>query len=242
MKNACRIVSVVLAGFSMAGGVCADLLAGWEVTGVDAADLTGGAPYLWAATDGEPSGIQAWLSLGSGVNPSTSANQYGFKVSIGDTQSTLAGAIAAHHYIEINLVAEAGYELDLLSLTINGESSGVGADNIAVLSSVDGYADGLDLAQLSELQDVTGGWDTDESGWGGPFSFSGNTNYQGLSAASFRIYGWNTSSGSGVSYLRNLSGNDVEVTGTLRAVPEPTVIAFIGFAGIGALISRRFWA
>jgi hypothetical protein len=225
----------------MVGEGNADLLAGWEIENVVVDDVSAGAPYVWAATASDTAHVQAWLSLGAGVNPSTTASQYGFKVGGDDAQTSLAGAIAANHYMEISLVAEAGYELDLMSLEMNGESTGSGADNIALLSSIDGYADGSEIAQLSGLQTAgTGGWDTDASGWGAPFDFSGDAGYQGISAVSFRIYGWNTSSGSGVSYLRSLSGNDVEVTGATQAVPEPAVIGLICFAGTAALISRRF--
>jgi hypothetical protein len=172
-------------------------------------------PYAFAATSNETGNVTARLTLGDGVNPSTSPNQYGFKVSLGDTQTSLSGAIADHHYIEIFLVVSDGYELNLSSMEIAGETSpGTGCTNMALMSSLDGYDAGNEIASVNHANQ-TGGFDTDVSGFGAPIDLSG-VQYQHLTGTNtFRLYGWNSVSGAGVNYIRNLSGNDLVVNGTV---------------------------
>ncbi len=217
----------------------ADVLTAWDLAGVDAADLPAGAPYEFAATTRHVSGsVDGALMLGGGVNPSTTAGQYGFKVSSADEQITLAGAIAENHYIQFTLIADEGFCFNLSSLEMKGESSSTGSDNVALMSDVDGFVSGNEIATLGERQGVTGGWDTDASGWGSPIDLS-DSQYQKRTAITFRIYGWNTTSGSGVTALRNLSGDDLIISGTLEAIPEPAVITFISIAGLGTIFVRR---
>ncbi|VGO12134.1 hypothetical protein PDESU_00685 [Pontiella desulfatans] len=230
---------VLLVLLPMAG--VADQLVAWNVDGIDVeAGLIPGDSYGLGATTPHVSGkISGMLSLGGGVNPSTTAGQYGFKVSEANEQTTLSGAIAENHYIQFTLVADSGYRFDLFSIDLNGESTGSGCDNVAILSSVDGFSDADAMMELANRQGVTGGFDTDGSGWGSPIDLTAS-GYQDLSTVTFRIYGWNSTSGSGVTYIRNLSGDDLVVNGTLKAIPEPAVMGFIGLVGIGALVARRF--
>jgi hypothetical protein len=227
------LILLPLTGFS-------DVLAAWDVLGVDVADLPSGAPYGFGSTTSHSSGkATGELTLGAGVNPTTSADQYGFKVSAADEQTTFAGAVDNNHFIQFTLEADVGYRFDLTSIELNGESSGTGADSIALTSDIDGFSSGSEIATLSGRQGITGGWDTDASGWGAPIDLSG-VQYQNQTSVTFRLYGWNSSSGSGITYIRNLSGDDLVVNGTVEAIPEPAVMGFISLVGIGALITKRF--
>ena len=217
-------------------------LISWDVSTIEL-DVGYSAPYTVAGTaaanvDGGN------LTLGSGVNPTTSAAQYGFKVGGGNEQTTLAGAISNNHYIQFTVTAATGYILNLSSLDFNGETSGTGSDDIAVLTSVDGFTSGNQIASLTGRHVVaTGDFDTDASGFGSVISLSASK-YQNLSSITFRIYGWNTTSGSGTTYIRNLGGTDADLTinGTtaVSAVPEPSTYALIfGAATLGFVIYRR---
>ncbi len=218
----------------------ADLLAGWDVNGVDVSGGSGiddaAFPYTKNATELGVNISGGALALGFD-GPSSTANTYGFRFLAGTHQTSLGDAIVSSHYIEFTVAASAGYQFDLASIEMNGESGDSGPDNIALMSDVDGFLAGNEIASLTGLQGVTGGWDTDASGWGAPIDLSGSQ-YQGLAAVTFRIYGWN-SSGATSSGIRNLSGNDLVVNGTVKAIPEPAVIALISMFGVGVLITRR---
>ncbi|MGB0373227.1 MAG: hypothetical protein ACPGN3_18000 [Opitutales bacterium] len=141
-------------------------LASWDLSGVDVADLPGGSPYALDAGSLGTDIDSAFLSLSSSVNPSTSAGQYGFKVSGVDETTDLAGAIAAGHYIEFSITPEAGYSIDFTSIDFLGESTGTGADGVAFFSSIEGFGVDDVIDSVAGIQDVTGGFDTDSSGFG----------------------------------------------------------------------------
>ena len=123
---------VVLA---VVGGVRAGVVAGWEMSGVELDVGEGldapGAPYLFSATTSETGRVSAQLTLGDGVNPSTSVNHYGFKIPTSDKQTSLIGAITNNHFIEFSITVDVGYELNLDSIEMNGQASGSGCSNHA---------------------------------------------------------------------------------------------------------------
>jgi len=217
----------------------ADVLAAWEMTGVDVDnDFSAATSYAFGATSGSAH-LQSVMTLGSGVNPSTLANQYGFKISSTEAMSSLIGAIAENHYFEISLEILDGYELNLLSLEMKGQSSGLGCTNVVLMSSLDGFDAGDEIASAFPANQ-TGGFDTDSSGFGEPINLSASQ-YQSLTGIiSFRVYGWNSESGSSSTYIRNLTGDDLVVHGTLQSIPEPAVLGLVLLAGTGAIGVRRF--
>jgi hypothetical protein len=215
------------------GYVWSDALVGWDVSGVDAADIPSGSPYEFYATTNVDH-VGGSLSLGSGVNPTTTAGQYGFKVSANDEQTTLEGAITENHYIEFILSIDSGYAIDLQSLEINGEASGTGCSNVVFMSSIDGFVAGNEIASFLSINGDAGGFDAtiDLSS----LKFQNLTN-----SVAFRIYGWDSTSGSGITYIRNLTGDDLVVNGAVEAIPEPAVLGFIALVGIGSLVAKRFF-
>ena len=237
-----RIVFLML----MIGAGCtvADVLASWDVDGIDVADGTGIdegiSPYAFTSPSIVMGIDAAKLQLSSTVNPSTTASQYGSKVST--TEVSLANAISAGHYIEISISLATGYELDLSNIEMKGQATSTGWSDAAFMSSIAGYTAGNELDSVTGIDGVTGGLDTDSSGWGAPIDLSGAA-YQGLTGTTtFRIYGWGATSGAGVSYIRNLSGDDFVINGSVDAVPEPAVISLIGLCGLLTLVVRRMFS
>ena len=214
-------------------------LATWDVAGIDLNDTTQGhsAPFTIVGTLGDPGIDTAALSLGAGVNSTTSTNQYGFKIPSTDSQTTLAGAIANNHYIQFSIIAATGYTLNLTNLEFNGEASGTGASDVAIMSDIAGFTVGSELATVNGVDSGSGGFDTDTSGFGNPIDLS-DASYQNIATATFRLYGWGSTSGSGRTNLRSLSGNDLIINGTV--VPEPSVYAlFSGILGLTFVMLKR---
>ena len=228
--------SAVLASITLLGNLSAAVIAAWDVNGVEldrvgASGIDGdstSSPYTFSAGTTAMDLQSAKLSLSSSVNSSTAIDSYGFKVATATT--SLAGAIGSDHYIEFELQPKPGFLINLVSLEMYGGSTGTGANNLAVLSSVDGFSDTNAIASVVNIAGVTGGFDTDASGFGGPISLS-DSKFQKLTAITFRIYGWNTSSSTGATSIRDLGGNDLIINGSLSGVPEPT-----SWVPVGALI------
>lgn len=228
-----RLIPVTLIACSLP--LNAAVLAGWDVDGVTVSDELAPAPYALAPAT-LANGITATLTLGAGVVPSSDNNRYGYTVTT--DQSSLADAILANHFWEIAITVPEDITMNLDSITIHAESSPTGAAYGAWLSSITGYTAGSELASITEdVLGKTGGFDTDESGFGGPIALSGEA-FKGISGTtvSFRFYGWGSTSSSGTTYIRNLTGNDLEINGNL--VPEPASFALF-FTGLFAAAFGR---
>ncbi|MEN8255389.1 MAG: hypothetical protein ABFR33_07965 [Verrucomicrobiota bacterium] len=233
----------VVGMLAVVGGVRAGVVAGWDVAGVDVADGTGLEtnipPYTFMATTGETASVSARLTLGGGVNPSTSVNQYGFKISIGDGTNSLAGAIASNHYMEFLLTVASGYELNLDSIEMKGGASSSGCSNVVLMTSIDGFTAGQEIASAYPANEGTGGLDTDSSGFGAPIDLSA-AKYQNLAGSvSFRLYGWDSTSGSGSTFIRSLADEDLVVNGTIvelsgGVVPELAINVSNGTVSVSA--------
>lgn len=222
--------------------VKADVLVAWDVTDVDVkADLNmegAESAYEMEATTMDSHIQRSALSLGFNA-PSEAVDIYGFKFPSAIQERSLADAITEGHFIQFVLFAKSGYRFNLSSIEMKGTSGTSGPDDIALMSDVDGFVEGLEIRALTGRQTTTAGsWDTDLSGWGDAIEL-GASQYQDISSITFRIYGWN-SSGTASAGIRSLDGDDLVINGTIEAIPEPAVIGFIGLAGIGALIVRRF--
>jgi len=234
------VVSGLLFGFQ--GGAQAMVIAGWEVDGVTVSTGAGldehSSPYTFQASTLDAHMVSAQLTLGSGVNPSTATNQYGFRIS--DTQNSLAGAIASGHYLEVALQVAEGYALNLDRLEMRGNTTATGCDDVAWMSSVAGFVPGYELVSLSGRQSAgTGGLDTAASGFGGPIDLGADPYQQLTGTVLFRLYGWNSGSSTGVTRIRNLSGEDLVFYGSVNAIPEPSSLALIGLVSAAWFIRRR---
>ena len=189
-----QVVIVLLCGVAVAGR--ADEIAAWEIAEIELDDGTYDASCTLPASTTAQHVAIAELTLSLNVNESTTSGQYGFKIAGGSGETTLAGAIAAGHYMQFTMTADADYLLNLSSLEMKGQSSGNGCDDIAILSSAGGFTDDAAIAARSGISGITGGFDTDSdpAGFGAPIDLSG-PEYSGVSTITFRIYGWNSSGG-----------------------------------------------
>ena len=212
MKNLIVVVSVLVVAVS----AHADLLAGWELTGINASanpvftGTTVAANITLAGTV---------LSLGSGVTPSGTASTFG-GTSWGATD--YAGAFAANEYISWFLQAEAGYSLSVTNVRFDFEKTPAGISNLVVQSSFDGFT--ANLFASNGMANTT-------------VSPSFGVNLSGSNSVEFRLYGWNAGSAAGVARFRNLAGEDLEIQGTV--IPEPGTLALMGLSLLGLAILRR---
>lgn len=138
----------------------AAVIAAWDVDGIEL-DATGASgidghstssPFTFSAGTIDSNLQSAKLTLSSTVNNTTSTNQYGFKISGTDETTSLSAAITADHYLQFSLESASGFHINLESLEMNGESSGTGANNIAILSSVDGFVSTNVIASLGNFK------------------------------------------------------------------------------------------
>ncbi len=242
MKRLALAVGIVLVGFGSVKAHAA-VVAGWDVAGVDVKDGSGietnVAPFTFYATTSETGRVTARLELGSGVNPSTATNMYGFKISGGEGTNSLAGAIAKNHYMEFSITVDEGYELNLGSIEMNGEATGDGCTNVVLMASIDGFVAGNEIVAAHPANE-TGGFDTDANGFGGPIDLTASK-YQGLTGTvAFRIYGWNSASGIGETRIRSLVGDDLVVFGELvllagGGTPTLSLVLATGSASVSAV-------
>jgi len=215
-----KIVLLSLLFYLSFGNFTFAQLASWDVNGVVVADGIGidesSSPYSFTSPSRATHITDAKLTLSASVNPTTSASQYGCKVSVFPT--TLSTAIAAGHYIQVSITVESGYSIDFSDIVMKGQTSGTGWDDVAFMSEIAGYTDVNALQEIGSIQDVTGGFDTDASGWGSPIDLSGS-GYQGVTGTTtFRIYGWNATSGAGTNYIRSLTGDDFIINGEVKTI------------------------
>lgn len=224
---------LLLLGFLIAcvrlGG---ESLAAWDFQDIDLDALSSEDHYELPAQI-TADGFEASVRLGDGLNPTVISGQYGFKIPQNNAQTTLAGAIAENHYIEFTLRTTEDHLFSLESLFFYGQSGNTGADAVAVLYDNEGFSTEAVLSSLTGIAGETGGFDTDASGFGAAIAL--NEGFSNLNNATFRIYGWNTTHSNGTTYLRNLSGDDLVIKGSI--IPEyrfwallSSAVAFIAVA------------
>lgn len=209
-----------------AGGTAPGQIVSWEITGANA---TVSNPQV--ATSLAAHVASASLTLGSGVTPASAVDTFGGS---GFNTLSLAAAIADNDYISFTLAPASGYRLSLSSIAVNtGVSSAVTSFHGDLLSSATGFTSSDSLhtysfstttapAQLITLSSVTA--------------------LQNISdPIEFRLYGWRDPAGTSTFRIRNLSGSDLAINGSITAVPEPSTCAVLLGAVVlmGALMCRR---
>jgi len=234
-KMSVKILCVVIAVAMGTPIARSAILTAWDVNGVELDAGTGIVtnihPYTMYSTFSAEH-VTGTMTLGSGVNESTAADQYGFKISSANEQTTLAGAIAENHYLQFSIQVDSGYQLNLESIFINGEATSTGCSNMVLMSSIDGIEDGRQIQTFFPAQTGLQNTTTDLVG----------SQYQNLTGTvDFRLYGWDSTSGNGVTRIFDGSGDDLIISGTIVAIPEPAVITFILCTSTGLLIFRRLF-
>lgn len=198
----------------------------WNVNGINSSTTN---PF--SATTLATGLSSATLTIGSGVTASSASSTFGGS----DFNTTsLASAITGNDYLSFSITPSAGYSFSASSLSLTfGVATAVTNFNVALMSSATGFTSGSELWTFSfstaspATQSIT---------------LSGLSGLQGLSSATeFRLYGYRDGSGTTTFRIRDLSGNDLSLSGSVSAIPEPsTYAAIFGAAALAAAIwSRR---
>ena len=216
---------LTFSAISLANVVTAQL-ATWEITGANAT-----VTNPQAATSLGSNISSASLTLGSGVTAASAADTFGGSAF---NNTSLAAAITGSDYLSFTIIPSAGYALSISSITLNsGVATAVTNFHGELLSSSTGFTSSDSLHSYSF------------STTGAPaqsITLSGVAGLQNVSSSiEFHLYGWRDSSGTSTFRIRNLSGIDLVINGSLAAIPEPSTWAVIlgGVALAGAMIRRR---
>lgn len=199
-------------------------LVAWNVNGINASTTNPFSATTLGANMGSGS-----LTLGSGVTASAAANTFG--ASNFDTTS-LSSAITGGDYISFTAAPGSGFAFSASSLSLTFGVATATSFNVALMSSATGFTAGNQIWSFSfstaspSTQTVT---------------LSGVSALQNVSASTeFRLYGFRDTSGTTTFRIRDLSGDDISLTGSMSAVPEPSTYALIvGCAALGYAILRR---
>lgn len=201
----------------------AQTLIAWDVAGINASSSPSYAGTTGTHID------SGTLTLGTGLTASSAANTFGGS---DFNQASFTAAFTNQDYIAFTITAEAGYALSLTSIDyLVGKSSGTTTLSAVLTSDRTGFTEAaaLDTYTFSNsspsLRSIT---------------LSGISSLQNITGTvEFRLYG--ISSSTDTFRIRNLSGTDLAIKGTVTAVPEPaTTTALIGTVVlVGVLIRRR---
>ena len=191
-------------------------LVAWNVNGINASTSN---PF--SATTVGTNISSGSLTLGSGVTASSAASTFGGS---GFDTTSLSAAISGNDYISFTITPSSGFTLDASSASLTFGVATATTFNVALLTSATGFSSGSAVWSFSfstatpATQSVT---------------LSSITGLQGVSTATeFRLYGYRDTAGSSTFRIRDLSGNDIALSGTTAsAIPEPSTYA----TAIGAL-------
>jgi hypothetical protein len=156
------------------------------------------------------------------------------------------GSLNEAKYYEATFTPQAGYALDLLTISFGFNRINGGVRNYAVRSSADNFAANLpaslnpDTPDLAVCSDNSFFWVDDKAN---PSDHRQNevdlgADFAGLAApVTFRFYGWNAESSAGYFTIDN-----VIVSGSTVPVPEPGALAMLAFGTVlfGVGCHRRF--
>jgi len=134
------------------------------------------------------------------------------------------GTAPGSNYFEFTLTPNAGYALSASSMTFGYRATSTGPTSFAVRSSVDAYASNLASGSI-----------TGDSAWHSSGTLT--ITMSGINTATtFRIFGSGASSSLGTFRV-----DDVTVSGSVAAIPEPSIYAaLLGVMALtGAVILRH---
>lgn len=213
------------------------VLIGWDPQGMSAAN--GGWPDGWSSssqggTVTVDSGIQIveGLNRGAGTTAGTLNNGWG---ATGINQTTQAAAITDNDYIFFSLAPQEGNIMSLSALDYN----------VRLVSTPWNSGDARYLWQykvgdgsfvdIGAPLSLVGEYDT--NGVAQPtLNLSGIAALQNVTEeVEFRMYAWNSG---GQFVFGRLAGNDLALSGSVSAVPEPSRMLFL-FLGVTFWMSRR---
>ncbi len=192
------------------GGSYGGVLAGWETTG-----LSGYGPSPFAATTNAPNTTVVGLTRGAGVGTagSAGANAWG---GTGFVYANEAAAVTGNSFVTFSVTANSGYTVSFTNLpAYNIRRSGTGSST-GIWQYQVGSGAFTDIGSA-----IT--WGTVTTSTGNPetaIDLSGIAALQNVPAGTgvtFRIVLWG-GTGTGTWYVNNLTGNDLQVLGSLAPV------------------------
>jgi MYXO-CTERM domain-containing protein len=151
----------------------------------------------------------------------------------------LTGQIDLTKYIAFTLTADAGFAIDMTSITFGLGRSATGVRQWQWRSSLDNFASALTNyttlnAGLTNTAGVLQNPDANSNWTGNTLTVSG-AGFSGLSSVEFRLYGYNSEATTGTGGLQG----PLTFTGTVSAVPAPGAVALLGVAGLLGARRRR---
>ena len=208
--------------------VCrAAVLIEWRTFGNTGIEMT--EPSATNAAGVSPSS----LILGAGLSGDANANRFGGSgwFNTGNTAggNTLGEAVAGDSFIELTVTPTAGFEVSLTSLLFSWQRSTTGPSSLSLRSSADSYV--LTLGTVAGLPTT--------------ISTGNNLTITGLAsfstATTFRLYGYGATSAAGTGGFDTATDvANVQLNGTIVAVPEPTVGSLLfGAVSVAGLRRRR---
>ncbi|MDD3004695.1 fibronectin type III domain-containing protein [Flavobacterium sp.] len=193
----------------MSGGVQAQILT-FEFAGI------AGSETSVSSSSNNANITSSTITRGAGLTASGNGDRFN---ATSWATTSIANAVSGNDYMQFTITPNSGYQFNVTSMVIQIQRSGTGLKQIALRSSVDGYASNLDaeksVADNTSTQTFT-------------FTF---TQANSSSAVTYRLYGYaETTGGSGGP--GDGTGDDIVVNGVVSATcsaPTTTATA-IGFS------------
>jgi len=117
------------------------------------------------------------------------------------------------NYWTFTITASSGYYLSVSSITIKGQRSGTGPTNVALRSSIDGYASNIGSQSGLQNNSTT-------------ISFS-SLSISNQTSITFRVYGWEASNSNAAGTWRIGDGSsaslDIDVQGSVTTISCPSI-------------------
>jgi MYXO-CTERM domain-containing protein len=181
------------------------------------------------------------VAVSAGVTSSNSNNNYrasGWALD-GAPVGGLVGQIDTSKYITFTISANAGFMIDMSTITFGLGRSSTGPRQWQWRSSVDNFSAALtnytSLNQsLSNTNGVLENPDSNSNWTGNTLTVSGSA-FSGLTSVEFRLYGYNSE---GVAGTGGLQG-PLSFAGSVSVVPAPGAMALLGVAGLLGARRRR---